>query len=70
MIRDITLGQYFPGASFLHKMDPRAKILLLVIYVVTLFLAESVAATLKKLRTAESELRKCRREILFTAAQE
>lgn len=46
MIRDITLGQYFPGASFLHKMDPRAKILLLVIYVVTLFLAESVAAYL------------------------
>lgn len=33
-------------------------------------LAESVSATLKKLRTAESELRKCRREILFTAAQE
>ena len=33
-------------------------------------LAESVAAMLKKLRTAESELRKCRREILFTAAQE
>ena len=33
-------------------------------------LAESVAAMLKKLRTAESELRKCRREILFNAAQE
>ncbi len=46
MIRDITLGQYFPGASFLHRMDPRAKILLLVVYVVTLFLAQSVAAYL------------------------
>lgn len=33
-------------------------------------LVETVAATQKKLRTAESELRKCRREILFTGAQE
>lgn len=46
MIRDITLGQYFPGASFLHKMDPRAKILLMIVYVVTLFFAETVAAYL------------------------
>lgn len=27
MLTDITLGQYFPGTSFLHKLDPRAKIL-------------------------------------------
>lgn len=46
MIRDITLGQYFPGASLLHKMDPRAKILLMIVYVVTLFLAKTAAAYL------------------------
>ncbi len=46
MIRDITLGQYFPGSSLLHKMDPRAKILLMVVYVVTLFLAKSAVAYL------------------------
>ncbi|MBO5248513.1 MAG: energy-coupling factor transporter transmembrane protein EcfT [Clostridia bacterium] len=44
MIRDITLGQYFPGSSFLHKMDPRAKLLLIIFYVVTLFLAKTLAA--------------------------
>jgi energy-coupling factor transport system permease protein len=41
MIRDITLGQYFPGNSFVHRMDPRAKILLMAVYVVVLFCAES-----------------------------
>jgi len=44
MIRDITLGQYFPGTSFVHRMDPRAKILLMIVYVVVLFLAESAVA--------------------------
>ncbi len=46
MIRDITLGQYFPGSSLLHRMDPRAKILLMIVYVVTLFLADTVTAYL------------------------
>ena len=41
MIRDVTLGQYFPGSSFLHRMDPRSKILLMVFYVVTLFLGDT-----------------------------
>lgn len=44
MIRDITLGQYFPGTSVLHNMDPRAKILLMIVYVVTLFVAKTVTA--------------------------
>lgn len=44
MIRDITLGQYFPGNSPVHRMDPRAKILLMIVYVVTLFLADSAVA--------------------------
>ena len=44
MIRDITLGQYFPSDSFLHRMDPRAKILLAVSFVVVIFLAKTLLA--------------------------
>ncbi|HIT34438.1 MAG TPA: energy-coupling factor transporter transmembrane protein EcfT [Candidatus Faecousia intestinigallinarum] len=39
MLKDITLGQYFPGNSPIHRMDPRAKLLLLIVYIVALFLA-------------------------------
>lgn len=39
-LRDITLGQYFPGNSFLHRLDPRTKILIVVAYMVSLFLAK------------------------------
>ena len=41
MLKDITLGQYFPGNSFVHRLDPRTKLLLLVVYIVALFLAVS-----------------------------
>ena len=41
MLKDITLGQYFPGNSLAHKLDPRTKILLTVIYIVALFCAKS-----------------------------
>lgn len=37
MIRDITLGQYFPGESFLHKMDARIKIILTFVYIAVIF---------------------------------
>ncbi len=39
MLKDITLGQYFPGKSVIHRLDPRAKLLLLVVYIVALFVA-------------------------------
>lgn len=41
MLKDITLGQYFPGKSFIHRLDPRAKLILTVAYIVTLFIASS-----------------------------
>lgn len=41
MISDITLGQFFPGFSPLHKMDPRAKILASLLFIVTIFLANN-----------------------------
>ena len=39
-LKDITLGQYFPGNSLLHRLDPRTKILAVVLYIVALFLAK------------------------------
>ena len=39
MLKDITLGQYFPGNSPVHKLDPRTKLLLLVVYIIGLFTA-------------------------------
>ncbi len=44
MLKDITLGQYFPGNSFLHRMDPRMKLILCVIYIVFIFVAKSITA--------------------------
>ena len=37
MIRDITIGQYYPADSPLHKLDPRVKLFATVIYVIALF---------------------------------
>lgn len=39
MLKDITLGQYFPGDSVVHKMDPRTKLIMVILYIVALFLA-------------------------------
>ena len=39
-LRDITLGQYFPGESPIHRLDPRAKLVSMICYIVALFLGE------------------------------
>ena len=41
MLKDITLGQYFPGKSPVHRLDPRTKLVMLVAYIVTLFTANN-----------------------------
>ena len=41
MLKDITLGQYFPGNSVVHRLDPRTKLIMLVVYIVALFMAVS-----------------------------
>lgn len=41
MIKDITIGQYLPGNSVIHKLDPRVKILLSIIYIVILFIVSN-----------------------------
>ena len=41
MLKDITLGQYFPGNSVIHRLDPRTKLIMLVVYIVALFMSTS-----------------------------
>ena len=41
MIKDITLGQYFPGNTVVHRLDPRTKLIMTVLYIVILFVAVS-----------------------------
>ena len=40
MLKDITLGQYFPGDTVVHRLDPRTKLILVVVYIVALFCAK------------------------------
>lgn len=42
MIRDITIGQYYPVNSILHRLDPRTKIMCTILYLVSLFLFDSI----------------------------
>ena len=44
MLKDITLGQYFPGNSLIHRLDPRTKLIMLVVYIVALFMAKGWVA--------------------------
>ncbi len=41
MLNDVTFGQYYPATSFVHKLDPRLKLLFLIAYIVMLFVANS-----------------------------
>ena len=41
MISDITLGQFFPGFSLLHKLDPRTKLISAILFIVSIFLAKT-----------------------------
>ena len=41
MLRDITLGQYYPADSVVHKLDPRVKLFATLIYIIALFTSVS-----------------------------
>ena len=41
MLKDITLGQFFPGKSPIHRLDPRTKLVVLLLYIVLLFVASN-----------------------------
>ena len=40
MLKDVTLGQYFPGTSVVHRLDPRTKIILVIVFIAALFQAK------------------------------
>lgn len=40
MLKDITLGQFFPGDTIVHRLDPRTKLILVILYIVALFQAK------------------------------
>ena len=44
MLKDITLGQYFPGDTLAHRLDPRTKLLATVLYIIAIFLAKGPIA--------------------------
>ena len=44
MLKDITLGQYFPGDTIVHRLDPRTKFILTIVYITALFMANAVIA--------------------------
>ncbi len=43
MLRDITIGQYYPAESVIHKLDPRTKLMATLVYILSLFLFRNVA---------------------------
>lgn len=46
MVRDVTLGQYFPAKSVIHRLDPRVKVILTFLFIVFVFVAQNFAALL------------------------
>jgi len=44
MLRDITLGQFFPGKTIVHRLDPRTKLVLTLVYITALFMAKGILA--------------------------
>ena len=43
MIRDITIGQYYPAKSVIHRLDPRVKLVATLFYLISLFLFRSIS---------------------------
>ena len=41
MLKDVTLGQYFPGDTVVHRLDPRTKLILVIVYIVALMLVKT-----------------------------
>lgn len=46
MIKDVALGQYFPGNSLIHKLDPRIKLILTILFIITLFMCNGIISYL------------------------
>ena len=44
MLRDITIGQFFPGTTVIHRLDPRVKLSATFLYIIALFMADGPIA--------------------------
>ncbi len=42
MIKDVALGQYFPGTSIIHRLDPRIKLILTILFIISLFMCDGI----------------------------
>ena len=51
MLKDVTLGQYFPGDTIVHRLDPRTKLLCIVLYIVEIFTANTICGILLSIAT-------------------
>ena len=68
MLKNITLGQYFPGNTVVHRLDPRTKLIWLIGYIVALFLANNASGYLLMLLVlaGESAAARIRPKTLFS----
>ena len=57
MVKDITLGQFFPGSSLLHKTDARVKIVMLIVFLTGVLAASSPLAFAGVLAVSYTHLR-------------
>ena len=46
MLKNITLGQFFPGNTVVHMLDPRTKLILMIVYITALFMARGIVSYL------------------------
>ena len=46
IMKNVTIGQYFPGSSPVHRLDPRTKLMMAFAYIIVLFLLHSGASYL------------------------
>ena len=67
MLKDITLGQFYPGDTLVHRLDPRTKIVMTVLYIVVLFLGVSIAISRIRMKTILSGLKPLVIIVLITA---
>jgi len=44
MLKDVTLGQFFPGNTVVHRLDPRTKLLMVIVYIAALFTAKGAVS--------------------------
>ena len=65
MLNDITLGQYFPGNSVIHRMDPRMKLILTILYIVGVFIVANLPVGFTFSTLARNQLQAVQMTLFF-----